>query len=539
MLSHLSHATRVLLAMVAMVWGQECDVTSHLTTKARVTKVAATQASAMVSPALLSEFRPNPPGADPAILRVEISGTPNVQFPSCLFTVDADPPGELGRVDSVIAVSGSFDANGLLVVDIPDFENPSFTLFMSAACPDVGQNVITDAAVVAGRIAFVYDSIGVPDSTPDEANVAAIRAALAGTGIPGGVPGTDLTFVGDAMEEFDPDLVFRDASVGEVYQVVTEGTGPIFTADATELDQSDFNFGPFDSTFQAINPTRVSEEEEEPGEDPGVIGDPHVHTFKGDHYTLLREGSFLLWHFGLKQPDVEWQIFAHYSGRQSFAKGLLLVDTSGPQPSKMEITAEKCHWQTNGVKGNPTEWLSTNKGALLPTGPSSHLKLVDVNDDMKKVQFFLAGEKAPVATLKVLCRQGRHINVKLHMANQKWKRFVSGQLKGTSQSQSSKKTSMLQLAVKEDQEFEMKKTWEELGGSPHGQQYLESFDHSQNLGLIQTCVGQAEAEARAICRKHLGDLEGKDSAYFQECVFDVCAGAGEAGAEMAAEILKS
>eukprot|EP00438_Fugacium_kawagutii_P021452 Skav221421 [mRNA] locus=scaffold1064:250515:254244:- [translate_table: standard] len=446
MLPHLSH---VLLALVAMVRGQECDVTSHLATKARVTKVAATQASAKVSPALISEFRPNPPGADPATLRVEISGTPNVQFPSCLFTVDADPPGELGRVDSVVAVSGPFDANGLLVVDIPDFENPSFTLFMSAACPDVGQNVITDAAGVAGRLVFVYDSVGVADSTADETNTAAIRAALAGTGIPGGVPGTDLTFVGDAMEEFDPDLVFRDASVGEV----------------------------------------------------------------------------------------EWQIFAHYSGRQSFTKGLLLVDTSGPQPSKMEITAEQCQWQTNGVKGNPSEWLSINEGPL-PTGPSSHLKLVGNNADMKQVQFFLAGEEAPVATLKVLCRQGRHMNVKLHMANQKWKRFVSGQLKGTSQSPSSKEASMLQLAVKEDQEFEMKKTWEELGGSPHGQQYLESFDHSQNLGFIQTCYGQAEAEARAICHKHLGDLGGKDSAYFQECVFDVCAGAGEAGAEMVAEILK-
>eukprot|EP00438_Fugacium_kawagutii_P021453 Skav221422 [mRNA] locus=scaffold1064:261795:262937:- [translate_table: standard] len=351
----------------------------------------------------------------------------------------------------------------------------------------------------------------------------------------GGVPGVDLTFVGDAEDEFDAQLVFRDASVGEWYQVVTEGTGPIFTADATELDQSDFNFGPFDTTFEAINPTRVSEEE--PGEDPGVIGDPHIHTFKGDHYTLLREGSFLLWHFGLKQPDVEWQIFAHYSGRQSFTKGLLLVDTSGPQPSKMEITAEQCQWQTNGVKGNPTEWLSINEGPL-PTGPSSHLKLVG-NNDMKKVQFFIADKKVPVATLKVLCRQGRHINVKLHMANQKWKRFVSGQLKGTSRSPSSKEASMLQLAVKEDQEFEMKKTWEELGGSPHGQQYLESFDHSQNLGLIQTCYGQAEAEARAICHKHLGDLGDKDPAYFQECVFDVCAGAGEAGAEMAAEILKS
>ena len=77
-----------------------------------------------------------------------------------------------------------------------------------------------------------------------------------------------------------------------------------------------------------------------------MIGDPHIHTLDGSHYTLLREGSFLLWRFGLPQPHVEWQIFAHYAGRQSFTKGLLLVDTSGSEPSSMEITSERCEWQT-------------------------------------------------------------------------------------------------------------------------------------------------------------------------------------------------
>ena len=96
---------------------------------------------------------------------------------------------------------------------------------------------------------------------------------------------------------------------------------------------------------------------------------------------------------------------------------------------------------------------------------------------------------------------------------------------------------MLQLATREDQEFEVKKTWSELGGSSHAQQYLQNFDvHPQNLVFSQMCDPQAQADARVLCQKHLGTVAR--SSYFEECVYDVCSGAGEVAAEMAAEMLK-
>ena len=49
------------------------------------------------------------------------------------------------------------------------------------------------------------------------------------------------------------------------------------------------------------------------------------------------------------------------------------------------------------------------------------------------------------------------------------------------------KSSMLELAGREDQEFEVTKTWAELGGSSHAQQYLQNFDAHQNVAFIQ-CV---------------------------------------------------
>ena len=51
---------------------------------------------------------------------------------------------------------------------------------------------------------------------------------------------------------------------------------------------------------------------------PGQVeNDPHVHTLKGAHYTLLTSGNFLAWSFS-KDP-VEWHLFAAYSGARLLA----------------------------------------------------------------------------------------------------------------------------------------------------------------------------------------------------------------------------
>ena len=101
----------------------------------------------------------------------------------------------------------------------------------------------------------------------------------------------------------------------------------------------------------------------------------------------------------------------------------------------------------------------------------------------------------------------------------------------------SSNSSMLQLATREDQEFEVKKAWAELGGSPRAQEYLQMFDENgHDVGLSELCDAQGQADAKALCQKHLGTAA--HSSYFEECIYDVCSGAGEVAAEMAAEMLK-
>ncbi|CAL1162973.1 unnamed protein product [Cladocopium goreaui] len=82
----------------------------------------------------------------------------------------------------------------------------------------------------------------------------------------------------------------------------------------------------------------------------GQVGnDPHVHTLKGAHYTLLKSGNFLAWSFS-KDP-VDWHLLAAYSGASSrfTTQSLLLLEKQSAQT--LEMTARDCVWQTKTENG--------------------------------------------------------------------------------------------------------------------------------------------------------------------------------------------
>ena len=90
------------------------------------------------------------------------------------------------------------------------------------------------------------------------------------------------------------------------------------------------------------NPTMVAE---------GGGQGPHIHTLHAEHYLLQNQGSFSFWHLpGLNaiasKRLVNFQIFAHYSGHNSYLKGLLVNwDNQGEQPGALEMTSEDCRWR--------------------------------------------------------------------------------------------------------------------------------------------------------------------------------------------------
>ena len=200
----------------------------------------------------INEFEPNPAGSDPADTSVEIAGgIPGVAFDLWLLSVEND--GFNGLVDRFSNITGTFDDNGLAVVTVPDFENPSFTLVLTTSFTGDNSTDLDpadDGVLDTSSLGFVLDAIGVSDALGDDATM---YGALMG--------GSDVLFNG----QFEPLLVFRDSVTGELYNTVTvDFGGPtehvgVFDASGSgiELDAGIFDIDPLVPTFGLINPTVV------------------------------------------------------------------------------------------------------------------------------------------------------------------------------------------------------------------------------------------------------------------------------------------
>jgi hypothetical protein len=83
----------------------------------------------------INEFEPNPSGTDPSIINVEIlcaaSDKGNgISFSEWLVSIGSDSGASPGTVNRTAQISGTFDSSGILLVSIPDLENPSFTFLL-------------------------------------------------------------------------------------------------------------------------------------------------------------------------------------------------------------------------------------------------------------------------------------------------------------------------------------------------------------------------------------------------------------------------
>eukprot|EP00435_Cladocopium_sp_Y103_P044876 s899_g12.t1 len=252
-----------------------------------------------------------------------------------------------------------------------------------------------------------------------------------------------------------------------------------------------------------------------------VNGDPHIKTLDGKRYTLLGQGTFSLWHFSgvqaewkgeVKKVGVDWQVFTHYSGHQAFTKGLLLIDNAGgSERQALEISSRDCQWRAR--KGNNT-WIAVQNGEVL-----------SVLDGQKYVSSFILGRKdgpkgynhvclnmqtkdgpRDIAVLSLSCRPQHHINLQMIMKRRDDRQFVDGDAEAAA--------------------------------------YFRTVDEASKISMLEaSCSKAAENQAKETCNKHLGayvDKRNADNvAFFDDCVFDLCHGAGESAAEITAELLAS
>ena len=196
---------------------------------------------------LISEFEPNPDGSDPVTVSFELSGTPGESFSGYILSIESDEGGSAGTVDRAAEVGGIFNADGLLVVDVPDLENPSFTVaLVDSFTGAAGEDLDLDDDGVADNVSsigVVYDAIGIADTVADQTFLYGAQLG-----------GTDFAFTGA-----EPELVFRDASTGDLFAVNVVGadaTGEVFNVAGVDVTSAIFDTDPTaGATFGAINPT--------------------------------------------------------------------------------------------------------------------------------------------------------------------------------------------------------------------------------------------------------------------------------------------
>lgn len=186
--------------------------------------------------ALISEIRPNPPGSDPATQTVELSGTPGASFDGWLLSVEGDGS-QSGVIDRAARITGTFDENGLLTAEIPDLENPSFTLILTDSFTgSVGDSIDpgkTGAPTDTSALGTVLDAVGVLDGAGD-------------TSYAGAFGGTDMA------PGPEPVLLFRAGSTGAFHAVLFNGK--VLDAAGDEVDPDSFDADPRGETFGGVNP---------------------------------------------------------------------------------------------------------------------------------------------------------------------------------------------------------------------------------------------------------------------------------------------
>ena len=303
----------------------------------------------------------------------------------------------------------------------------------------------------------------------------------------------------------------------------------------------------------------------------GMHGDPHISTLDGRNYVVRAQGNFLLWGFSgldaevpsekglMKSIPLDFRLYANYAGQGSWAKGILLVDHSGvTEPRKaLEFTSQDCAWKTK------TELDSWQTLKLKKDDAGFVQNLVDANGAifgafkvtksakgapttfLHSVQLFMGTQSGltKIAQLWVTCRAGNHLAAKLKMSNVVQNRFVKGELALTGHSSlvtGSKKGRGVSLATS-DLEFAEHSGWRNLGGSETAATYLLLMQEVAQLSLaaVNRCTAEEKTAAVKMCQKHLaksGNTAAQDN-FLADCAFDICAGGGEAAAQLAADLL--
>lgn len=178
---------------------------------------------------------------------IELRGTPGQLFSGYITSLENDGVTSNGLINDVASASGTFDDKGILIFDVQDLDNPSFTVVLSSQKPGNREDrmaVNNEGQLVhPGMFGTIFDAIGVPDSVSDESRLFGAQLG-----------GVNLRFIGN-----EPTLVFRDSCTGDWYAVdrINDTPTHVFDANGLMLNIDEFNsVDVLHPTFGSSNPTR-------------------------------------------------------------------------------------------------------------------------------------------------------------------------------------------------------------------------------------------------------------------------------------------
>jgi len=281
----------------------------------------------------------------------------------------------------------------------------------------------------------------------------------------------------------------------------------------------------------------------DPSMQGGGNGDPHIHSLRGAHYTLLSQGNFVAWSYSKQTGGFEAKLFASYAGPR-FTTQALALKTAGSKESKemLEITAHDCQWRARSsdsdtwLEAESKDFSQSNLEVPPPTKGQGRLYM--------RASIVLKNPLDPdhkLAKVMTRCKPGDHIDFRVEMFHKDDLQYVGGQL---GEAPADQKTAMLssgRTRFKTDAKYEAGE-WLSLGGSGEAAHFLKAKtkDAPRHPSLLSTAPSCSKSEtdmARGICQKHFGPKETLEVELFADCIFDVCSGGGEEAAASIADLL--
>ena len=208
-----------------------------------------------------------------------------------------------------------------------------------------------------------------------------------------------------------------------------------------------------------------------------------------------------------------------------------------------------CRWRTK----SDTSWHPVTRPSLLTLPDAAGDELTAFNmttsaGQQMHVELLIktVGGFRKIGNVYAMCKPRHHINVKISMFSREDAALVHGQL-GHHASENislwNPATNLLEAGTaRMDNDFLSSRSWEELGGSMAASAYLKQVD-DEGAAFLKSCTLEEKEVAESTCAKFLGspaalqvqrDRTQFFANIFDDCVFDVCAGGGDAAAQLAA-----